>query len=193
MRDAQNAAVPDGRLSHRVYDARVRSAALLLLIPLTGCPDDTCTGDGCVNLIVNSDFELGIDGWNGYSSSQMHSDIAHGGLHGVLVCATPPEMFYTLFHMKPVVAAATMGDKYTASVWVRAAPGSPAQHTKVVIEERGIGGVHGESGPLLLTEAWQPMQIDHTVKVAGALGFILKSDATGPGACFIADDAGFGP
>jgi hypothetical protein len=176
-----------------VYDARVRAAALLLLFPLLGCPgEDTCS-TGCVNLIENSTFDMGFAGWSGYASSLMQSDMAHEGLGAVMVCADNPETYFTLFHMQALVAAAKAGDKYTASVWVRAAPGSPTQHMKVTVEERGLGGVHGESAPLLVTDAWQPMQIDHTVKVAGPLGFILKSMATGPGACFIADDAGFGP
>lgn len=146
-----------------------------------------------VNLLPNPTFETGIGGWTGHESQLSLSDNARTGAQAALVCANSGATFFTLADAPASVQDASPGTMYTASVWVRLAPGSSAQLVKLAIDERADTGVDGNSAMISLDDAWQLLEVAHVVEVAGPVGIVVRSTARDPGGCFLADDATFSP
>ncbi|MBA3817276.1 MAG: hypothetical protein H0X17_00150 [Deltaproteobacteria bacterium] len=147
-----------------------------------------------VNLLSNPTFETGLAGWAGNESSLALSDMARTGTAAVLVCANAGASFFTLVDQPAAVQDATPGSMFTATLWVRAMPGSPGQLVRLSIDERATGGIDSSSPQIALgDDAWQLVQTSHAVQVTGNVGLAVRATAQEAGACFIADDATLTP
>jgi hypothetical protein len=170
----------------------------------TKCPSGRRYGDYAgplegtcveVNLLSNPTFETGVGGWQGYDSTVTSTDIAHGGTGAALVCPDTGQMFFTISEQPATVQDALTGAMYSASAWVRAAPGATGLLVRVAIDERETGGVDSSSSQVPIGEQWQLVQVSHAVQVAGKIGVVIRANLSSfaPDACFIADDVTFSP
>jgi hypothetical protein len=167
---------------------------------------DTCVGavtdggigdGGLTNLLTNPGCEDGLATWSEFQSILSVSTIAHSGSLSCQACLEPGYGEFTFDdddQGMSVVYSPQAGQVYRASAWVRSSPGVAAGQTVTITlrEWDGAdnpGANHSISEPLVLTEAWQYVEVTHTIVASCyAMDVFVGNHTARAGDCFLADD-----
>jgi hypothetical protein len=141
---------------------------------------------GPKNLLFNSDFELGCQGWTGFAATLNDFDAGRSGQRSCLVCGTTNDFGV----VQAIRGVATPGLTYTAEVYVRvpedASAGNAVYATLLV--NAGPDTIQNEGGGnTVVSTAWQRVNARLTVRDAGT-DLDLSVGTNAPG-CFALDDA----
>jgi len=98
---------------------------------------------------------------------------------------------YALDDTPDSVSAPQQGQKYAASVWVKAA-GTPGKEVQLILREEGGSAQPTVTGtnPVKLTGDWQQIQVPITIKEAGrtSLEMLVRQNTAAAGDAFLVDN-----
>jgi hypothetical protein len=158
--------------------------------PVDGALDRVDAGaDAGGNLLVNGDFELGVNGWVGLRADiGEESATVHGGAGAAWACLyghLGSDTIYGIDSADAVVAAPAAGT-YQLQAWVRALPGASAQDMSVSL--RLTSGDVATSPDVLVADAWTPIGLQAEVSGSGGLLVRVRADSASAGDCIAIDD-----
>jgi hypothetical protein len=155
-------------------------------------PGDGSASDGSTqpNLVMNGTCDVNRAYWIAYQATVTVSTTAHSGPQSCLVCDAG-FMDFTMDDNPATVASANPGEVFTASAWVRAAPGATAPTSVYIYMRDSTSRQENVSTFVAVTNTWQQLTMVHTVSTpVQPVEIIIAGQTTTPAAnpCFLVDD-----